>query len=213
MADEVSGEAPSQHDDGRVPLEGTRREVLKTALAALGVNALVPEDAVASPRTSAPTASPTPVRAQPRSPTPDTSGPVKDLYSMETVRRVAAVADTFFPPNTVQGSQGQTRTLRASDARPERYLQHRAAWEPTFGVAVLGALRALSEASERHHGQSFESLSPDERTTLLEDFQKEARSSFEVLHTAIATGLFADPEYGGNNEWVGWYYSRFLEIG
>ncbi|HZI03946.1 MAG TPA: gluconate 2-dehydrogenase subunit 3 family protein [Archangium sp.] len=132
---------------------------------------------------------------------------------METVRRVAAVADTLFPPNSIQDAQGHTRTLRASEARPERYLQHRAAWEPAFGEAVLGALRALSEASRQRHGQDFEPLSAEQRVALLEHFQKESRASFEVLHTAIATGVFADPEYGGNTERVGWYYSRFLEVG
>ena len=120
---------------------------------------------------------------------------------------------TFYPPNSIQDAQGQTRILRASDARPERYLQHRAAWEPAFGDAVLGSLRSLSELSELHHGQGFAPLSPEERTALLERFQKEARPSFEVLHTALSAGLFADPEYGGNSERVGWYYSRYLEVG
>lgn len=214
MANEVRGETLRLEEDRSGPLEGTRREVLKTALVALGANVLATEASAATLQPVAPGSSPSSARSPATNAVPSAaSGPVKELYSMETVRMVASVSDTFYPPNSIQDARGQTRILRASDARPERYLQHRAAWEPAFGEAVLGALRNLSELSERHHGQGFELLSPEEKTALLERFQEEARPSFEVLHTALSAGLFADPEYGGNSERVGWYYSRYLEVG
>lgn len=157
--------------------------------------------------------------------TPDLSENPLNLFTLPYVELIEALADSFFPPNTVVDGSGGTHVLHASAARVDRYILFRAAWEPPFGIEIQLALRDVAAACVARHKKGFVDLSATERRFLLEDLEKEALSStewpqarpqdraFRLIQRALVEGFLGDPGYGGNQNGMGWYYTHFMRYG
>ena len=132
------------------------------------------------------------------------------------------LADTLFPPNPASNNDDGQVCVVSSDARVDRYIHCRAAWEPAFGQTIQLALRDLSSAAKLVHSKTFFDLAPAQRIDLIASLQsssiptaswnspRQQKATFDALHDAVASGVFADPGYGGNCEGIGWRYSQFI---
>jgi gluconate 2-dehydrogenase gamma chain len=68
---------------------------------------------------------------------------------------------------------------------------------------LVADLRRL--AAERHKGaKSFAALTPVEQDAVVATMEKTKGSRFGLLRAVTVTGMFANPEYGGNTNKNGW---------
>jgi hypothetical protein len=144
------------------------------------------------------------------------------LYTMAYCDLIDALADTLFPRNLVSDGAGGQVLAGGSDARVDRYIHCRAAWDSAFASQLQLALRDLSAAAKLAYGKIFFGLAAAERNALITALQvgsipptswdspRQQKATFDTLHDAVASGMFADPGYGGNVEGVGWRYSQFI---
>jgi gluconate 2-dehydrogenase subunit 3-like protein len=148
-----------------------------------------------------------------------------NLFTLPYAELIESLSDALFPPTQVQGDGGVVHALRASDARVDRHVHFRAAWQPSFGSRLQLALRDLTQASlTRHSGKHFRQLVDTERVAIVSDLQsarlhptewtvlRSQADAFTSIHDAITCGLMAEPGYGGNAHGLGWYYTRFMTI-
>lgn len=146
------------------------------------------------------------------------------LFTIAYSELMESIADTLFPPNTINDGAGNPHLLKASDARIDRHVHFRAAWQPAFGVRVQLALRDLTEACLNRFGHHFAVAKGDQQLELLTLLQKGAlppsqwktlrpqADAFGAIYEAVSCGLLAEPGYGGNSEGIGWFYTRFMNI-
>lgn len=157
---------------------------------------------------------------------PDLAENPLNLFTLPYSELIEALADTLFPPNQVTSRNGRQHLLKASDARVDRHVHFRAAWQPPFGAKVQLALRDLTDACVRRHaGRHFAVLTEPERAAILTELQKGAlppshwatlrpqAEAFATIHDAVSCGLIAEPGYGGNAHGIGWFYTRFMTLG
>jgi hypothetical protein len=157
---------------------------------------------------------------------PDLAENPLNLFTLPYSELIEALADALFPPNQVASRNGRQHLLKASDARVDRHIHFRAAWQPPFGVRVQLALRDLTDAClKRYKGRHFAVLTEQERVAVLNDLQKGALppaqwatlrpqvEAFTAIYEAVSCGLIAEPGYGGNAHGIGWFYTRFMTLG
>lgn len=158
--------------------------------------------------------------------TPSLTEDVRNLYTLAYAQLISSLSDVMFPRRTEKSKSGALFHLVASDARVDRYIWFRSAWQPNeFGQPLQLALRDLTAAClARYPGRHFSLLEPIEANDILNLLQSEKIPSgewtssqsqsetFSVIHEAIREGLFAEPGYGGNRNGIGWYYSNLMEI-
>lgn len=154
---------------------------------------------------------------------PDLGEQSLNLFTLPYVQLVEALADIFYPPNSVMTSRGP-RLIRASNARVDRYILFRAAWQPEWGKALQLALRDLSAACLARHSLPFVKLDDAKRNELVSLLEKGGlastewlaprpqRSAFSLLKDAVMGGLMAEPGYGGNAGGLGWAYTNFYRL-
>ena len=83
------------------------------------------------------------------------------------------------------------------------------AQKPAFDAA-LKKLDALVAA--HFPGQtSFAALGDEEQITVLKDWEAIDGGTFGLIHGATITGMFSNPEYGGNFGKVGWKLLGFKD--
>lgn len=147
------------------------------------------------------------------------------LFTMAYSELIDAIADTLFPPNQVVDRKGAPHLLKASEARIDRHVHFRAAWQPSFGSRVQLALRDLTQACLSRFGDRHFAIATDaERAEILTELQKGAlppaewaiaraqKEAFSTIYEAVSCGLLADPGYGGNLNATGWFYTGFMTI-
>lgn len=147
------------------------------------------------------------------------------LYTLPYSELIDALADTLFPPNHIELEASRAHELRASDARVDRYIHFRAAWQPSFGARLQLALRDLTQASlnrfERRHFVVLTQAQRDEITAALQAGKipltqwttlRPQAEAFGTIYDAICCGLMAEPGYGGNANGLGWFYTRFMTL-
>lgn len=147
------------------------------------------------------------------------------LFTLAYSQLIEAIADTLFPPNPIKDANGAEHLFKASEARIDRHIHYRAAWQRDFGSALQLALRDLTDTSIKLSGGNHFALLPENsRSSLLTDLQKgklppsqwlSPRSqieSFNLIYEAISCGLLSDPGYGGNYQDIGWLYTSFMSV-
>lgn len=157
---------------------------------------------------------------------PDLAENPLNIFTLAYSELIETLADTLYPANPVPSRTGHKHLLRASEARVDRHIHFRAAWQPTFGTRIQLALRDLTEAClKRYTERHFAALTEQEREDVLTELQggqipiaqwttlRPQAEAFATIHEAISCGLMAEPGYGGNAHAIGWFYSRFMTIG
>lgn len=156
---------------------------------------------------------------------PDLGENPLNLFTLPYVQLIETLSDVLYPPNEVTDATGRPHVVRASEARIDRYVLFRSAWEPSFGARVQLALRDLAAAADARHGRHFSNLDPADQARLLSDLEADRltphewmsprgqREQFAILFQTVTDGFFGEPGYGGNHEGRGWYYSNFMKMG
>jgi gluconate 2-dehydrogenase gamma chain len=69
--------------------------------------------------------------------------------------------------------------------------------------------RALDDRARERHGHEFARLDGPEQDSLLreledEPVQSDGRVFFETVRSHVIEGMFGDPQWGGNRDYLGW---------
>ena len=175
--------------DEERPAGVTRREWLRRATVAGAVAAVVPATGATAP-------------AEPAlSPQGD---PLETLTTAE-----AAVLDAFVARLIPTDENGPG----AREAKVARYIDR------ALGGALAGSreqyrtgLAAVDAHARKTKGRAFAELGPGEQDDVLRDVERNAATGFPsdgaafftLVRTHTLQGMFGDPHYGGNADFVGW---------
>jgi len=154
------------------------------------------------------------------------SNEIVELYTIKCIELIDAISNVLFPPNDITNSKGEKSIIKVSDAKIDRYILMRAAWQPdSFGYPVLESLKDILNISQSYYQKNFTELLNDEQNYFIEKLEKgefnispsytrkRQKEIFRIIHQSISEGLFSDPGYGGNDKEVGWFYSNFKTKG
>ena len=119
-------------------------------------------------------------------------------FSDADATEISAITSLIIPSDVTPGAREAgvidfiDRAL-SSFAREQR---------PLF-AAGLADLK--QRASAAHSGaKSFASLNASQQTQILHELEKSKSEFFTAMLAATAAGMFANPEYGGNRDKIGW---------
>ena len=90
-----------------------------------------------------------------------------------------------------------------------------AVWKPALQTVRKGLKDLRARVAKAHPGKkTFESLTIEQQHAILEDLTKTDDAFFETIRGMTIGGMFANPEYGGNRDKIGWkllgFDDRFL---
>jgi len=202
----------------------SRRELLRAAGAA-GAAALIPGAAAAAAAEAAAPALPTapPPSTAPPTPAPASpsafvaaaapAGPLMNLTAQET-EILAAMIDRLIPSDDLGPGALEAGALRfidraLSEAEMETADQYRA------------GLAALDRYSQYTRGAAFTELAAREQDSVLIDvqigaatgagtgFEGSSAAFFNLVKGHTWQGVFGDPQYGGNVNFIGWDLIRY----
>ncbi|HMI58812.1 MAG TPA: gluconate 2-dehydrogenase subunit 3 family protein [Gemmatimonadaceae bacterium] len=111
---------------------------------------------------------------------------------------VAAIASLIIPSDVTPGAREAgvidfiDRAL-SSFAREQRSL---------FATGLADLERRAAAARPR--AKSFARLEPSQQTEILHQLEQSKSDFFTAMLAATAAGMFANPEYGGNRDKIGW---------
>jgi len=111
---------------------------------------------------------------------------------------VAAIASLIIPSDVTPGAREAgvidfiDRSL-SSFAREQR---------PLFATGLADLERRVAAAHPR--AKSFARLDASEQTAILHQLEQSKSEFFTAMLAATAAGMFANPEYGGNRNKIGW---------
>jgi gluconate 2-dehydrogenase gamma chain len=199
----------------------SRRELLKAAGAAVLIpGAIVGRSAAAAPPGSGvqggTAASSSALPASSGAPTADAAsfaGPLTNLTAQET-EILAAVVDRLIPSDELGPGAIEAGALRfidraLSEAEMETAEQYRA------------GLAALDRYARYSRGAPFTELSPRDQDSVLIDvqigaatgagtgFEGSSAAFFNLVKSHTWQGVFGDPQYGGNVDFIGWDLIRY----
>ncbi len=200
-------------DSNRRPPAISRRDLLRTAGAA-GAAALVPgavgavsEETPETSPTGAPRAGPA-ASSSPAEPAPLSAHPLANLTARET-EILSAMIDRLIPSDDLGPG--------ALDAGVVRYIDRALSEaESDAADAYRAGLAALDTYSRYTRGGPFIDLSTVDQDSVLIDVQIGAAtgagvgfvggsgSFFNMVKSHTWQGMFGDPQYGGNVNFVGW---------
>ncbi|MBV9672776.1 MAG: gluconate 2-dehydrogenase subunit 3 family protein [Verrucomicrobia bacterium] len=81
-------------------------------------------------------------------------------------------------------------------------------------IDYQNGLAALSTESRHRFGKVFPEIAEEQQCEIIRDLEKkcllefDGNRFFELLRSHLQEGLFADPEYGGNRDKLGWKFLR-----
>ena len=169
----------------------SRRDLLRAGLAG-AVATAVPSGTLSSAESTAPAV------AVP-------AGETLETLSPGEAETLAAVVARLIPTD----SNGPG----AAEARAAHYIDHAlgAALESSRQAYAAG-LAAIEEYARKSKGAAFTRLSPAEQDLVLTDienniaqgFSPNSSTFFELVLSHTLQGMFGDPYYGGNANFVGW---------
>jgi gluconate 2-dehydrogenase gamma chain len=92
--------------------------------------------------------------------------------------------------------------------------------QQTLVEAYSAGLKEIDAYSQKSHGAIFASLSPDTQDAILGAMQEnnapgftpDSRTFFNLIRGHAVEGMFGDPYYGGNINFVGWDLINFPGI-
>lgn len=121
------------------------------------------------------------------------------------VRELDAVTAQLVPTDETPGAR-EAHVVRFIDQSLATYAK---AQKPD----VEAALKKLGELVASHFpGQTtFSALGDEEQITVLKDWEATDRGTFGAILGATITGMFSNPEYGGNFGKVGWKLLGFKD--
>lgn len=105
-------------------------------------------------------------------------------------------------------------TPGAREARVVNFIDRSlATWAKDQRKAMAGAVRELNTRARSldRRVASFDALAPEQQHAVIAALEKDRHESFNVLRGATITGMFANPEYGGNHEKQGWKLLGFVD--
>lgn len=70
--------------------------------------------------------------------------------------------------------------------------------------AYRAGLAAIDARARRLAGEAFTELDPDQQDRVLEDVERDDAAFFDLVLGHTIEGMFCDPQYGGNEDFVGW---------
>jgi len=177
----------------------SRRELLKRA-GAVGIAIAIPGGIVSEIAEGAPVAA---------------DRPRLQSFSAMQAETVSAIVQRLIP--TDENGPG------AKEAGVERYIDwvlssplntRRTPNNPDSDLtdAYAAGLRAIDSYAQATHGSPFAKLSPDQQDAILTameantapGFTPDSRSFFNLIRGHAVQGMFCDPYYGGNANFVGW---------
>lgn len=121
------------------------------------------------------------------------------------VRELDAVTAQLVPTDDQPG---------AREARVVRFMDHSlATYAKAQKPAFEAALKKLGELVASHFpgATSFAVLGDEEQITVLKDWEATDGATFNTIHGATITGMFSNPEYGGNYGKAGWKLLGFKD--
>ena len=125
--------------------------------------------------------------------------------SAEEARELDAITAAIIPTDDTPGAR-EAHVVRFIDRSLGTFAQDQR--EP-----LTKTLHAVADVVEKKHPgtRSFAALSNDEQNAVLQElFDKEKPTFFEVRNMTMA-GMFANPEYGGNTNKIGWKLIGFVD--
>lgn len=130
--------------------------------------------------------------------------PLEVLTPAEAAVLDAATAQ-IFPTDETPG---------AREARVVNFIDRSlAGWARDQRKAMTGAVHELNARARKldRRAASFDKLSPEQQQAVIAGLDKDRHESFNALRGATITGMFANPEYGGNFEKQGWKVLGFVD--
>ena len=109
----------------------------------------------------------------------------------------------------------------AKEARAAHYIDRSLAADHAANRHEYGVgLSLLNEFAVNAHGQPFHLLAVDQQDSILakleanelDDFLPSAEAFFSMIRDHVIEGVFSDPYYGGNRNFVGWDLLRYPGI-
>jgi gluconate 2-dehydrogenase gamma chain len=180
----------------------SRRDLLRASLAGAAI-AATPAGALASTEVFTPTLDSQPDNAMVEA-TFEAKEPLETLSATESDTLEAIVARLI--PTDADGPG-------ATEARAARYIDRAlsGALAPSRPAYAAG-LAAVEQYSWRTKGASFIKLLPKDQDAVLTDMERNAAtgftpnsaSFFDLMRDHTLQGMFCDPYYGGNANFVGW---------
>jgi len=123
----------------------------------------------------------------------------------EQVRELDAVTAQLIPTDETPGAR-EAHVVRFMDKSLATYAK---AQRPAFEAA----LQKLGELVASHFpgATSFAALGDAEQITVLTDWEATDGRTFNTIYGATITGMFSNPEYGGNYNKAGWTLIGFKD--
>ncbi|MBI1354336.1 MAG: twin-arginine translocation signal domain-containing protein [Acidobacteria bacterium] len=139
-----------------------------------------------------------------------------EFFSADNAKLAAALADTIIPPDDEWPGGAEAGVVSYLEKQLRGPLSR-------FAPLYLIGLPALDATALRLAGKSFPDLSPDERTALLQQFEKgEAEgpewpdfSAQTFLARAVEhamQGFYGAPHHGGNRGGVSWRMLGIMDV-
>jgi len=116
---------------------------------------------------------------------------------------VEAIASQLIPTDETPG---------AKEAHVVNFIDHSLAhWASAGKEEFIKGLDELNAEAEKRWPNSgrFSKLLPARQFELLTDWEKQKKPFFEAVRSATITGMFSNPDYGGNYDKIGWKLLNF----
>lgn len=116
-------------------------------------------------------------------------------------REIEAMAARIFPATDTPGAR-EAGVIHFIDGALEDFMS-------SAVPLVRAAVEALNGAAAEAGAERFSGLDPEAQDRIVADLEAregagEGPPMFSVVHMLTVSGMFADPEYGGNRGKVGW---------
>ena len=119
-------------------------------------------------------------------------------FSNDDAAEVEAIAALIIPSDGTPGAR-EARVIEFID----RSLGSFAIEQRPLFASGLADLRRRAAAAQPG-AASFASLDPATQTAILHELERSKSEFFTAMLAATAAGMFANPEYGGNRDKIGW---------
>jgi gluconate 2-dehydrogenase gamma chain len=127
------------------------------------------------------------------------------VLTPDQVRELDAVTAQLVPTDDTPG---------AREAHVVRFVDRSlATWAQKEKPAFAAAMKKLDQLVASHFpgATSFAALGDAEQITVLKDWEATDRQTFGWVHGATISGMFCNPEYGGNYNKTGWKLLGFKD--
>ena len=86
-----------------------------------------------------------------------------------------------------------------------------ATWAKDQRPAMANLVKELRKRARAHSATSFAALTDEQQRAVIAAMEKDRHNAFFTIRGATVTGMFANPEYGGNQGKAGWKMLGFSD--